>query len=60
MPNINDYLKWRGDISFEEKPLNEIDNMILSRFSYLPFNKIDMEDEETIGSVVKKFWCRRF
>lgn len=55
MPNINDYLKWRGDISFQEKPLNEIDNMILSRFSYLPFNKIDMEDEETIGSVVKKF-----
>lgn len=54
MPNINDYLKWRGDILLQEKPLNEIDNMILSRFSYLPFNKIDMTDEETIGSVVKK------
>ena len=54
MPNINDYLKWRGDISFEEKPLNEIDNMILSRFSYLPFNKIEMKDKETIGSIVKK------
>ncbi len=55
MPNINDYLKWRGDISLKEKPLNEIDNMILSRFSYLPFSKIDMENNETIGSVVKKF-----
>ena len=55
MPNINDYLKWRGDILLKEKPLNEIDNMILSRFSYLPFSKIDMENNETIGSVVKKF-----
>lgn len=55
MPNIIDYLKWRGDLSFQEKPLNEIDNMILSRFSYLPFNKIEMKDNETIGSVVKKF-----
>ncbi len=54
MPNINDYLKWRGDLTFNESPLNEVDNMILSRFSYLPFNKIDMKNKETIGSIVKK------
>lgn len=40
MNNILDYLKWRGDISFEEKPFNEIDNLILARISYLPFEKI--------------------
>lgn len=54
MSNINDYLKWRGDLSFKADPLNEVDNMILSRFSYLPFNKIDMKDEETIQSIVEK------
>ena len=54
MPNINDYLKWRGDLSFEASPLNEIDNMILSRFSYLPFNKIEMNNGETIDNIVKK------
>ena len=54
MPNINDYLKWRGDLTFKQSPLNEVDNMILSRFSYLPFNKIEMKEKETIGSVVKK------
>ena len=54
MPNINDYLKWRGDLTFKQSPLNEVDNMILSRFSYLPFNKIEIKEKETIGSVVKK------
>ena len=54
MPNINDYLKWRGDLTFSESPLNEIDNMILSRFSYLPFNKVNIKEKETIGSIVKR------
>ena len=55
MPNINDYLKWRGDLSFKADHFNEVDDMILSRFSYLPFHKIDMEDEETIEDIVTKF-----
>ena len=54
MPNINDYLKWRGDLTFNENPLNEVDNMILSRFSYLPFNKVNIKEKETIGNVVKR------
>ena len=48
MPNINDYLKWRGDLTFNESPLNEVDNMILSRFSYLPFNKIEMKEKHNL------------
>ena len=31
MSNIVDYIKWRGDLSFEADPINEIDNLILSR-----------------------------
>ncbi len=54
MPNINDYIKWRGDLSFKESPLNEVDNMILSRFSYLPFSKVNIKEKETIGNVVKR------
>ena len=38
MPNINDYLTWRGDIPINSKfKFNEIDSMILARFSYLLF-----------------------
>ena len=54
MSNINDYLLWRGDLSFEISPFNQIDNMILARFSYMPFNKIKMEETETVGSIYNK------
>lgn len=40
MANLFDYLKWRGDLSWEQTPLNEIDSLILSRLSYLPFDGI--------------------
>lgn len=37
MTGIFDYLVWRGDISMDVCPFNEIDGVILARFSYLPF-----------------------
>ena len=55
MANINDYLEWRGDIPInDEFGINEIDNMIFARISYLLFDKIKLEDEETIESVSNK------
>ena len=55
MSNINDYLVWRGDLPINENfPFNEIDSMILARFSYLIFNKIAMEETETIESIYYK------
>ena len=64
MANINDYLDWRGDIPIsEEFGINEIDNMIFARISYLLFDKIHLEDKETIESVsnkMKKFKNEEF
>ena len=54
MFNLNDYLKWRGDLNFDQDEFNDIDSLILARFSYFPFNKIKMDDEECIGSVSQK------
>ena len=55
MPNINDYLIWRGDIPIgKEFPFNEVDSMILARFSYLRFDTIKMEGKETIESISNK------
>lgn len=31
MPNILDYLDWRGDLTFEQSPFNEVDNYILCK-----------------------------
>lgn len=54
MNNLFDYLKWRGDLSFEQSPINEIDNMILARLSSMPLHEIEFVDQETIKDVCKK------
>ncbi|NLL41787.1 MAG: DUF2974 domain-containing protein [Firmicutes bacterium] len=40
MATLFDYLKWRGDLSLQQTALNEIDSLILSRLSYLPWDGI--------------------
>ena len=53
--NINEYLVWRGDIPInKDYPFNEVDSMVLARFSYLIFSKIEMNKKETIGSISNK------
>ena len=55
MANIVDYIIWRGDIPVsKEYPFNEIDSMILARFSYLIFERINLKASETIGSICNK------
>ncbi len=40
MSDIFDYLQWRGDLSLEQSPFNEVDGVILARLSYMPFEYI--------------------
>ena len=55
MSNICDYIKWRGDLSFEADPINEIDNLILSRISYLPFKEIKFNNKEKFKILANRF-----
>lgn len=48
MANIFDYISWRGDLDLKASPFNEIDNLILARFSYFPFDGI-LENNEVIS-----------
>lgn len=49
MGNILDYLDWRGDITFERAPFNEVDNLILACFSYLELDGIrGIQDGNTL------------
>lgn len=34
MANMYDYLAWRGDLTFDQSPLCEVDNLVLSWLSY--------------------------
>lgn len=55
MPNINDYLQWRGDLPVcRMAPWNEIDSLAMARFAYLIFDRIEMDPEETIASLTDK------
>ena len=40
MANIIDYLKWRGDITFEQVKLGEVDNLLLSLLAFVDFSGI--------------------
>lgn len=48
MGTILDYLSWRGDIRFSERPLNEVDNLILSEIVYFEFSDV-MTDGKPIS-----------
>lgn len=56
MANIFDYIEWRGDLSLSKDKFNEIDNLILARFSYFPFDEIIKENEVvTIKELSERF-----
>jgi pimeloyl-ACP methyl ester carboxylesterase len=45
---IYDYLRWRGDLSFGERPFNDVDNIVLATLAYLDLRGIvpaEGEDE---------------
>ena len=55
MANIFDYMDWR-DISLEKLEFNEIDNLILARLSYFPFDDIIEDNEEiTIKEAYERY-----
>ncbi len=46
MANIESYLKWRGDLSFSERPFCEVDNLIFSEITYFDLAGIVPSPEE--------------
>lgn len=57
--NIFDYIDWRGDITLEQSPLNEVDALILSLISYADFRGIvpeGMENGITIEDAAGKYF----
>ena len=40
MANMLDYIDWRGDITMEMSPFNDIDNLIFTQLSFIDFDSI--------------------
>lgn len=51
-----DYLEWRGDITFKESPLNEVDSLIFCAFSYCHIeNLLDYQERKTIEDLYQEY-----
>ncbi len=40
MANMLDYIDWRGDLTFDRSPFNDVDNQIFTQLSFIDFDKI--------------------
>lgn len=49
MGNLISYLKWRGDLDFQEREFCDADNLVLSALAYVDFSGIVPEDEQKEG-----------
>ena len=60
MGTMIDYLNWRGDLSFEESPFNEVDGLLLSNLAYVEFQSIVASPWEeqviTLKEASERFW----
>ena len=54
MANIEDYILWRGDLTLQQSPFNNVDNLILSNLIYLIFKDIVPELKIEKTSVFNK------
>ena len=73
MADLRDYIKWRGDLTFEQSSFNEVDNLIFSFISYVDFSGIVPEEDTkeegkgsartavkgvTVRETSQRFWGR--
>lgn len=55
MSNIVDYIKWRGDLTFQQAPFNEVDNLVFSELAYFNFLKIGQDQKMNIKEVIENY-----
>ncbi|MEG1164186.1 MAG: Mbeg1-like protein [Anaerovoracaceae bacterium] len=51
MKNMIDYIENMGHYTFEEKPFNEVDSLVLSKLAYLDFGVIEGENHGVCKSI---------
>lgn len=55
MPNIVEYVLWRGDLTFEESPINKIDNLVFCHLTYADMTSVFAENESI---TIEELWKR--
>ena len=59
MANIEDYIGWRGDVSFDYDPFNEVDNLIMASLAYVDFENVldDREAPVPVGELDARYFA---
>lgn len=52
--NVIDYLEWRGDLSFDKDPLNEVDALIFAWLSYYELEKMRDQKVDFKGKTISQ------
>ena len=60
MANAIDYIDWRGDLSFDVSPFNEVDNLLLCRLTSLDFTGIVPADGEMPLAEAARLYFERY
>ena len=50
-----EYIKWRGDLTFEQSPFNEVDNAVLSELVYLDLSPV-LDAMEMTGPALREVY----
>lgn len=58
MANLFDYLQWRGDLTFTQDPVNEVDALIFSTLAYIHYGP--EVEEHPLRPILLKDACREF
>lgn len=58
MSNLLDYIRWRGDLSFGQAPFGEVDSLLLSMLSYVPWDALPGEPFAAPGAAptLRSLW----
>ncbi len=55
--NFYDYLAWRGDLTFDRDPFNEVDNLLFSYAAYVDLREVITDGQEmTIRDAAEEFF----
>lgn len=54
--NMIDYIKWRKDLTFDERGINEIDSLLFSYLSYEMFDDFILNQRKTIKEISDAFF----
>ena len=46
---ILDYVRWRSDLTFEEREFNNIDALVIARILYMYFDEVFKENEKELN-----------